>query len=104
MAGPSGFIFFIIHGIFDFVLLVLFIYMIVSWLLVFNVINTYNPTVSRIVHFLDAVTTPILAPFRAIIPPMGGLDISFLVAILVIQGIKIYLLGPAEMTLRQLIG
>ncbi len=104
MAGPSGFIFFIIHGIFDFVLLVLFVYMIVSWLLVFNVINTYNTTVNRIVYFLDQITTPILAPFRAIIPPLGGLDLSFLVAILVIQGIKGYLLPTAEVTLRQLIG
>ncbi len=35
---------------------------------------------------------------------MGGLDLSFLVAILVIQGMQIYLLPAAERSLIQLSG
>ena len=38
-----------------------------------------------VVRFLHAVTEPVLAPFRRIIPPMGMFDLSFLVAILIIQ-------------------
>jgi len=38
-----------------------------------------------VVRFLHAVTEPVLAPFRRIIPPMGMFDLSFLLAILVIQ-------------------
>ena len=31
------------------------------------------------------LTEPIVAPFRRLIPPMGGLDLSFLVAFLVVE-------------------
>ena len=32
-----------------------------------------------------ALTEPVLAPFRRLIPPIGGIDLSFLVAILALQ-------------------
>jgi YggT family protein len=38
-----------------------------------------------VVRFLHAVTEPVLAPFRRFIPPVGMFDLSFLVAILVVQ-------------------
>ncbi len=38
-----------------------------------------------VVRFLHAVTEPVLAPFRKVIPPAGMFDLSFIVAILVIQ-------------------
>ena len=38
-----------------------------------------------IVRFLHAVTEPVLAPLRRVIPAMGMFDISFLVAFLIIQ-------------------
>jgi YggT family protein len=36
-------------------------------------------------RFVTTVTEPVLAPFRRIIPPIGMLDISFLVAFIVIE-------------------
>jgi YggT family protein len=36
-------------------------------------------------RFVTVVTEPVLAPFRRIIPPVGMLDISFLVAFIVIE-------------------
>jgi YggT family protein len=36
-------------------------------------------------RFVTMVTEPVLAPFRRIIPPVGMLDISFLVAFIVIE-------------------
>jgi len=35
--------------------------------------------------YLSMAVEPVLAPVRRIIPPMGGLDISFIVVFLVIQ-------------------
>jgi YggT family protein len=32
-----------------------------------------------------AVTEPVLAPFRRIVPPIGMIDLSFLVALIVVQ-------------------
>lgn len=39
------------------------------------------------------VTEPILAPFRQVVPMVGQFDISPIVAILVIQGIRIVLIS-----------
>jgi YggT family protein len=38
-----------------------------------------------IVRFLHAVTEPVLAPLRRVIPPLGMFDMSFLVALLGIE-------------------
>jgi YggT family protein len=42
-------------------------------------------SMARIQLFLYRATEPVLRPVRRIIRPMGGLDISFLVVILVAQ-------------------
>ncbi len=41
-----------------------------------------------IVQFLERVTGPILYPLQRIIPPLGGIDLSPLVAMLLIELIK----------------
>ncbi len=104
MAPIIELVFHVINGLFGLIILALVISAILSWLVAFNVINTRNPSVWRILDVLDRITTPILAPFRAFIPPMGGLDLSFIVAYLVIQGIQIYLLPAAERNLLLLVG
>ena len=58
---------------------------IISWLFAFDVINHRNRFVNQFASFLDAVTGPILAPFRRLIPPLGGIDISPIIAILALQ-------------------
>jgi YggT family protein len=76
---------------------------ILSWLLVFGVINRYNRTVSVIGDFLYRVTEPLLRPIRSILPNFGGLDISPVVLILLLYFLRIlidediapYLLGFA---------
>ncbi|MCR6659500.1 MAG: YggT family protein [Asticcacaulis sp.] len=102
--GIAGFLYFVVNGLFDIIILALVLTAILSWLVAFNIINTRNRGVYMILDVLDRITTPVLAPFRAIIPPMGGLDISFIVAFLVIRGIQGFLLKPAFITLYQLIG
>ena len=65
---------------------------ILSWLVAFDVINLRNRIVYNVARFLDAVTRPILRPFQRIIPPLGGVDITPILALLVIQGARMYLL------------
>ena len=62
---------------------------ILSWLVAFDVINLRNRFVANVAHFLDAVTRPVLRPIQRIIPPLGGVDISPIIAILVIQYVLI---------------
>ena len=60
-----------------------------SWLIAFEVLNIRNPNVGRIVSALDAVTTPLLRPIRRFMPNLGGIDISPIVLILLLQALRI---------------
>jgi YggT family protein len=55
---------------------------IMSWLMAFGVINAYNPMVRSIWQALNAVTEPLLAPIRRMLPNMGGIDVSPVVLLL----------------------
>jgi YggT family protein len=57
---------------------------IVSWLVGFGVINTYNQIARVVVRTLHALTEPVFGPIRRILPPFGGLDLSPLIALLLI--------------------
>ena len=92
MTSIVGFIFFIINALLELMVWAIIINAIMSWLVAFDVINYRNRFVYNVARFLDAVTRPILAPFQRFIPTLGGVDISPIIAILVIQGIRIYLL------------
>ena len=62
---------------------------IISWLFAFDVINRRNRFVNQIADFLDRITAPLLEPFRRIIPPLGGIDISPIVVLLLINFARI---------------
>lgn len=49
--------------------------------------HTHNPATA----LLSTLAEPVLRPFRRIIPPIGGLDISPIFAIILLQGAVIYL-------------
>jgi YggT family protein len=57
---------------------------VLSWLIAFNVVNTRNQFVAMMADFLFRITEPALAPVRAILPNLGGIDISPVVVILII--------------------
>jgi YggT family protein len=92
MTSILNFIYFIVDGLLGLVVWALIINAVMSWLVAFDVINYRNRFVYNVARFLDAVTRPVLAPIQRIIPSLGGVDISPIIAILVIQGIRIYLL------------
>ena len=78
-------------------LLRLYVYILVasailSWLIAFNVVNTRNQFVSMVAEFLYKITEPVLRPIRNLLPPMGGLDLSPIVVILIIMFIQIVIL------------
>jgi YggT family protein len=58
---------------------------ILSWLVAFNVVNTSNPVIHQIGDFLHRVTEPVLAPIRRMLPNLGGIDVSPIIVILLIQ-------------------
>ncbi|MFM8940257.1 MAG: YggT family protein [Phenylobacterium sp.] len=87
-----GFIHFILHNLIQIMIWAIIIGAIMSWLTAFNVINLRNPVVDRIQQVLETVTAPVLAPLQRFIPPIGGLDITPIFALLILQGVQRYLL------------
>jgi len=49
---------------------------VLSWLIAFNVVNMRNDIVRSIGNILYQLTEPALRPIRAVLPNLGGLDIS----------------------------
>ena len=71
---------------------VILIQVILSWLIVFNVLNTTSQGVRTVVRVLDRLTEPLYRPLRRILPDFGGIDFAPLIVILVIIFIRSKLL------------
>ena len=100
----TQFLLFVLQNVIGLLVLAIIISAVLSWLVAFNVINLRNQFVYSVARVLDAVTTPVLRPFRRFIPPLGGVDISPIIAILVLQGVSRYLLPWLAQPLYRLIG
>ncbi|ODT87803.1 YggT family protein [Phenylobacterium sp. SCN 70-31] len=100
----TGFILFVLTNLIGLLVLAIIISAVMSWLVAFNVINLRNQFVYSVARVLDAITQPVLRPFQKVIPPLGGVDISPIVAILVLQGISRYLLPWLAEPLYRLVG
>jgi YggT family protein len=74
---------------------VIIIQAVLSWLVVFNVINTHNDFVRSLFYALDRMTAPLYRPIRRILPDFGGLDLSPIVILLLIYVVRILLGGVA---------
>jgi YggT family protein len=74
-----------------YVLLIMFPMAILSWFRIHP-----DSSLAQVQRFLFRATDPILAPVRRVIRPMGGLDISFMVVVLVAEFVVIPVLGGAS--------
>ena len=92
MIAIINFIFFILGGLLSLLWWAIIISAVLSWLVAFDIINLRNQAVYQISTVLDRVTGPILRPFQRIIPPLGGVDISPIVVLLIITGVRAILL------------
>ena len=66
----------ILSKLFGLYLLLMLVYAVVSWV----------PSLrGRWTDYLAMVVEPVLTPVRRVVPPIGGLDISFLIVFIVLQ-------------------
>jgi YggT family protein len=89
-----GFFAFIVYQLISFYVLIIFVTVIVGWLIGFNVINRHNRAVDWIWRTGTALTEPVLAPVRRLLPSMGGVDISPIIVVIVLQAVNIYFVRP----------
>lgn len=71
--------------------LTVIVYVILSWLLSFGVVNSHNQLVNSIWQLCNAIMTPLLRPIRRVVPPLGGFDLSPIVLLLILMFIREYL-------------
>ena len=64
-------------------------HVIMSWLINFNVLNYRQPLVGQIWDGLNRLLEPVYSRIRSILPPMGGLDLAPLVALLAVAALRI---------------
>ena len=64
---------------------------IVSLLIAFNVLDTRNRAVWAIADFFHRLTEPALRPLRRFMPNLGGIDLSPVALILLLQAARILL-------------
>ena len=64
------------------------VYVIVSMLISFNIINTNNKIISIVMDFLFKLIEPLLRVIRNIIPTFGAIDVSPVILIIVIEAFQ----------------
>lgn len=74
---------------------VIILTVVVSWLVIFDVLNTKNKIVYRICDFLNRITNPVMLRVRRFVPPIGGMDLSPLVVLLGLWLLKAILFSLA---------
>jgi YggT family protein len=70
--------------LFNIVWFVILAHVIMSWLINFQVLNLRQPQVAQIWGLLNRMLEPIYRPIRRMLPPMGGLDLAPLIAIILL--------------------
>jgi YggT family protein len=68
----------LVDSIINALIIMFFARALISWLFVLNI---RNQLINQVNSVLALFTEPIVAPIRRVIPPMGSIDISFMVAI-----------------------
>ena len=89
-----------IASLIGFYLFVLLAAAILSWLVLFNVVNTRNHAVSVIGDLLYRLTEPALKPIRRYVPNFGGLDVSFIVLWVFLLFIKNVVIPSLQIMVR----
>ncbi len=72
----------------DFYTLIVFFYVVVSWLFHFNILNSQNVFLWRVYETFKKLTDPPLNYIRKYLPNFGGIDISPVLLILIIYLFK----------------
>ena len=76
---------------------VLIVYVIMSWLMALNMVNTHNQIVRAIGNFTYQLTEPVLKRIRRVVPNVGNVDLSAIVLFLLIMLIRMYIQRLAAM-------
>jgi len=84
-------IFWLVGEIIHLYILAIIAAVVISMLISFGVVDSRNRFVYQIADFLDRLTAPALNPIRRVLPNLGAVDISPLIAILLLEALQMLL-------------
>ncbi|HEX2582136.1 MAG TPA: YggT family protein [Dongiaceae bacterium] len=74
-----------VHDVIWLYTLILLVFVVLSWLISLRIVNMSSPIVRSVYDFSWRLTDPALRPIRRLLPNLGGIDISPVVLILLLQ-------------------
>jgi len=74
----------LITSLIDIYIYVVIIYVVITWLVAFEILNTRNQFVRTVGDFLYRVTEPAMKPIRRVVPSLGGVDLSPMILIVLL--------------------
>ena len=90
MTLAQSIIAYLLSPVISVLIFLIFVEVIFSWLVSFKIMNLRNPMVAQIYQTVNTITQPILRPIRNVLPAMGGLDFSPIVALLGLSWLNNY--------------
>ena len=91
MNFPQSILIHFVSPVLGFLVFLIFAWVIMSWLVAFNVINLRNPTMRQIYYSIETFMRPMMAPIQRILPSFGGLDFSPIVVLLILEWLRKWL-------------
>ena len=77
-------VFILLDSLFQLYLWVVIINAVLSWLVAFNIINTSNRFIYRLIELSYNLTEPLLRKIRNVVPIIAGIDFSPVILILLL--------------------
>jgi YggT family protein len=78
----------LISSVISFISTAVLVWVVMSLLIQFDIINRYNPLVAKVFKVLEQLMKPMLRPIQRFIPPIAGIDFSPLILILLLNFIN----------------
>lgn len=79
--------------ILDIVWFFIIAHVIMSWLINFQILNLHQQFVAQIWYGLNRLLEPLYRPIRRILPPLQGIDLAPLVALVGVYALRIILVN-----------
>lgn len=64
---------------------VVIVWIVLSWLIAFNIVNRYQPLVQRVDYALGRLVEPVVKRIRRYMPELGGIDISPVILLILLN-------------------
>jgi YggT family protein len=88
-----GMLIYLINLFINVYIAVIVIQVAVSWLIAFEVIDARNEQAQNLINLLKKATDPVYKPLQKYIPPVGGIDITPLIVIILLSILQNVVVG-----------